>query len=148
VTRGSAMYFFNFSVTDSANCIGVRPAACTSSSNGIEIFPSGRTGSVAVRSGSFHTLMCSVSSAPITYDVEFDSCVACPFGGAGGFDFSFVPAVLSACPQALPPVKTTAKTIPRPIFLLMFSFSPALGCSVFPVANLFQLVQQSLVADL
>ena len=66
VTRGSAMYFFSFSVIESFNCNGVSPAAITSFNSGIEILPSGRTGSVSDRSGSFHTEMCSVSSAPIT----------------------------------------------------------------------------------
>ena len=47
------MYFFSFSVNESANCSGVRPEACTSLSNGREILPSGRTGKVAVRSGFF-----------------------------------------------------------------------------------------------
>src|SRR5208282_2228826 len=67
VTRGSAMYFFSFSVTDSANCLGVRPEACTSSSKGREILPSGRTGKVAVRSFSLHTAMWRTSSGPMTY---------------------------------------------------------------------------------
>jgi len=47
------------------NSMGVSPAACTSFSKGIEIMPSARTGRVAVRSGSFQTLTCSVSSGPI-----------------------------------------------------------------------------------
>src|ERR1700682_2725885 len=59
------LYLFPF--TESANCLGVRPAACTSSSKGREILPSGRTGKVAVRSFSFHTAMCSTSSGPMTY---------------------------------------------------------------------------------
>src|SRR5208283_4165062 len=67
VTRGSAMYFFSFSVTDSASCLGVRPEACTSSSKGREILPSGRTGKVAVRSASLHTATWSTSSGPMTY---------------------------------------------------------------------------------
>src|ERR1700680_2011064 len=67
VTRGSATYFFSFSVIESANCLGVRPAACTSSSNGREILPSGRTGKEAVRSASLHTAMWSASSGPMTY---------------------------------------------------------------------------------
>src|ERR1700675_4152705 len=67
VTRGSATYFFSFSVIESANCLGVRPAACTSSSKGREILPSGRTGKEAVRSASLHTAMWSVSSGPMTY---------------------------------------------------------------------------------
>src|ERR1700685_1704629 len=67
VTCGSAMYFLNFSVSETANCCGVRPAACTSFSNGKEILPSGRTGKVAVKSASFHTATCSTSSGPITY---------------------------------------------------------------------------------
>src|SRR6202165_4608822 len=67
VTRGSARYFFSFSVIESANCFGVRPAACTSSSKGRDILPSGRTGKEAVRSASFHTAMWSASSGPMTY---------------------------------------------------------------------------------
>src|ERR1700675_892837 len=67
VTRGSATYFFSFSVIESANCLGVRPAACTSSSKGREILPSGRTAKEAVRSASLQTAMWSASSGPMTY---------------------------------------------------------------------------------
>ena len=42
------------------------PEAATSFNSGIEIFPSGRTGKDSVRSGSFHTEICSMSFAPIT----------------------------------------------------------------------------------
>src|ERR1039458_181059 len=61
------MYFFSFSVTEAANCWGVRPEACTSLSKGREILPSGRTGKVAVRSASFQTAMWRSSSGPMTY---------------------------------------------------------------------------------
>ena len=66
VTRGSAINFFSFSVIESFNCSGVNPAAGMSFSKGIEILPSGRTGRVSERSGSFQTEMRSMSSAPIT----------------------------------------------------------------------------------
>jgi len=61
------MYFFSLSVIDAANSIGVKPLACTSFSNGREIFPSGRTGNVSLSSGSCHTVIRRVSSVPITY---------------------------------------------------------------------------------
>ncbi len=51
------MYFFSFSVIEAPNWRGVKPAAGTSLSKGKEILPSGRTGNVAVRSGSFQTEM-------------------------------------------------------------------------------------------
>ena len=41
------------------------PAACTSPSSGTEMRPSGRTGTVAVRSGFFQTEISSTSPMPI-----------------------------------------------------------------------------------
>src|ERR1700748_1342143 len=50
-----------------ANAIGVNPAARRSPIRFMEIMPSGRTGTVPESVASFHTVICSESSAPITY---------------------------------------------------------------------------------
>src|SRR5579871_614976 len=67
VTRGEATYCFNFCVRSALSCMGVKPDACTSFRSGIEIIPSARTGTVAVKSGSFQTEMCNMSFGPISY---------------------------------------------------------------------------------
>src|ERR1035437_5513518 len=144
VTCGSAMYFFSFSVTDSANCLGVRPAACTSSSKGREILPSGRTGRVAVRSASFHTAMWRPSSGPMTYVgpaglVEGAGVV---LSEAVVLEVVLAEAVLAAgvagtsCANARLPIKISAANaafhvdlISSPKFLFPF-FRPFGACSI------------------
>jgi hypothetical protein len=49
----------------SRSCIGVRPEAWMSCSSGIEILPSGRTGSWRESASFFQTEICSRSSGPI-----------------------------------------------------------------------------------
>src|SRR5512146_313764 len=67
VTCGSSMYFFSFTVRSCASWLGVLPDASISPSNGSDILPSGRTGTVLEKSGSFQTATLSMSSGPITY---------------------------------------------------------------------------------
>src|SRR5437667_8053851 len=73
-TSGAEMYLANLLVRSSLSCLGVRPAACTSSSSGSEILPSGRTGTVRLIPVLFHTVTSRMSSAPMVY----------PLGGSGG----------------------------------------------------------------
>src|SRR5271156_1884231 len=61
------MYFLSLWPISADSAIGVNPAARRSPTKTIEIIPSGRTGIVPESVGSFHTVICSESSAPITY---------------------------------------------------------------------------------
>src|SRR5439155_18690711 len=61
---------------------GVTPAACTSLSSGSEILPSGRTGTVRLMAGLFHTAISSRSSGPIRYSPSAAAEPASPFGGS------------------------------------------------------------------
>ena len=58
---------------------GVLPAAGTPEISGVEIMPSGRTGTVTVNSGWFQTNICSVSPGPILYS----DCSAWAWAGMG-----------------------------------------------------------------
>src|ERR1039458_3503703 len=66
VTSGSLTKFFNLAAISCSNLSGVCPAACTSPTNGREIFPSDRTGTDRESSGSCQTLIANTSSLPIT----------------------------------------------------------------------------------
>ena len=66
VTDGSSISFDARSVSCSRNCSGVRPAACTSFSNGNEIFPSGLTCTSPDMSFSRQNTTTSTSSGPMT----------------------------------------------------------------------------------
>ena len=66
VTSGAVTNSASSRVRTSFSSTGVRPSACTSSSSGNEIFPSGRTGTRAESSSFFHTAICSTSVTPIT----------------------------------------------------------------------------------
>src|SRR4029453_13242217 len=68
------MYLASLLARSSLSCFGVRPAACTSSSSGSEILPSGRTGTVRLIPALFHTVTSRRSSGPIVY----------PLVGTGG----------------------------------------------------------------
>ena len=65
VTLGAVMNSEKFSVRISLSSVGVSPSACTSSSNGTEIFPSGRTGTSTESSGFFQTVIRRMSVTPI-----------------------------------------------------------------------------------
>ena len=79
VTCGAATYSFKRSVIAALSWLGVSPAAWTSSSSGTEILPSSRTSTCGrVSSVSRHTLMASVSLAPITYS----ACMAVAFSSS------------------------------------------------------------------
>src|ERR1035438_3947514 len=154
VTRGSAIYFFSFSVTESANCCGVSPAACTSFNKGREILPSGRTGKVALRSASFQTAMWSVSSGPITYSGP------ATLAGTALSGAALSGAVLSraALPMAFAAGWAGALcvsamlliiiTINAAIAVFKVNFISTLLSSILLVSNLLQLVEQRLIANL
>src|SRR5580658_5200254 len=157
VTRGSAIYFFSFSVTNSANCSGVSPEACTSFSKGREILPSGRTGKVAVRSASFHTAIWSTSSGPMTYcgpdglpgtalvvlsgmvlaEAALSEAGLAAAGGAG-----------SACAQAMLPIRSIAATAAFHVDFISFLSDSGFSRPILLIPNLFQLIEQCLVTDL
>src|SRR6516162_8102018 len=67
VTSGRGRNPFNRSVIRLSKSVAVLPAAASSPINGSEIFPSGRTGTVRLSSGSLQTLMSTTSFAPIRY---------------------------------------------------------------------------------
>src|SRR6266545_3240214 len=73
-TSGEEMYLASLLARSSLSCFGVRPAACTSSSSGSEILPSGRTGTVRLIPALFHTVTSRRSPGPIVY----------PLVGTGG----------------------------------------------------------------
>src|SRR5271155_1276433 len=159
VTRGSALYFFSLSVSESASCLGVRPEACTSSTRGREIFPSGRTGRVAVISASLQTAMWSTSSGPITYSGParlaeaaagiLSEAVLSEAGLAGG-------GAGGSCASAMLLIKTSAATVAfhsdfissDPLSSQVCNLEPLPSGSVPFVPNLLQLVEQCFVADL
>src|SRR2546430_16239540 len=55
-----------------ASCVGVLPTATTSLTKGVEIFPSGRTGTSALSSGLRSTLILRVSPGPMMYSPEVE----------------------------------------------------------------------------
>ena len=59
------MYLESAFSTSRASAVGVLPSAARSSTSGVEILPSGRTGTVIDSSGLRHTMMLTVSSGPI-----------------------------------------------------------------------------------
>src|SRR5712691_9694755 len=72
VTRGSRTSGDSLSCTLFSSCAGVRPSAGTSPKRGSVIFPSGLTGTVRDRSGSFQTETSTTSSLASRY-----SCTTC-----------------------------------------------------------------------
>src|SRR5262249_16957488 len=81
-------------------CSGVNPLTLTSLIRGNEMLPSGRTATVWVTSGSFHTLMCRTSESPTRYSggtlaVAEDEDAASPALRSAAFTFA-----LCGCPQA------------------------------------------------
>src|SRR5579864_998996 len=79
---------------------GVRPAACTSPTSGSEIFPSDLTGTDFDTSGSFHTLMASMSSLPI---IKLSSCAlvaAASAFGVGCAGLGLIGADVGVCDPA------------------------------------------------
>src|SRR5258708_6948273 len=146
VTRGSAMYFFSFSLIDALSCIGVMPAACTSSSKGREILPSGRTGRVALISGSSRPRCAGYRrrrrrnlAAPPDRPDEFLPSRVSPAAGR------------HCCPHSGPTLRWSpgpAEPGTPPSSLSSCALLCELGSSVFRTSHLFQLVQQRLITDL
>src|SRR5262252_1099268 len=105
--------------------------------------PSGRTGRVAVRSFSFQTAMCNTSSGPITYDGPPTPAVA-PALASGAAVLAVWAALCSRATLLISSNVTAAlevSVISSPIEL-------PLSRPVLLKANLLQLVEQRLVADL
>jgi len=65
-TSGLGMNSARATASLSRSCMAVSPEACTSWSKGIEILPSGRTGTTRESDSFFQTEICKMSSGPIT----------------------------------------------------------------------------------
>src|SRR5580704_3084510 len=78
VTSGDVTYRDSFFAISCASSAGVFPTATISSTSGIEMRPSGRTGTSIDSSGLRHTNIDSLSPGPITY------CDMATSGGGGG----------------------------------------------------------------
>src|SRR5436853_5514719 len=106
-TSGDAMNLASRLVRSALSCLGVTPAACTSSSSGREILPSGRTGTVRLRPALFHTVTSRMSSGPIVYS----------FVGAGGAARELpVPSPSAAAATAAPAHRVHIAAPPRDPF--------------------------------
>src|SRR5262245_19657217 len=82
-TSGEGMYSASWSVRCWRRSIGVNPDACTSLTSGSDSFPSGRTGTVRLRSGQFfHTVMSRTSSGPIRYSFVISTALVLRTTGA------------------------------------------------------------------
>ena len=66
LTCGDLTYSDSTFSISRASCEGLLPTATMSSTNGVEIFPSGRTGTVTVSSGLRQTNTCKTSPGPTT----------------------------------------------------------------------------------
>ena len=66
-TTGSFTIGASLPVISRCSSLAVRPSAVMSPIIGSEIFPSGRTGSLAESAGSFHTSTATTSSLPMRY---------------------------------------------------------------------------------
>ena len=65
VTTGSRMNLASAFSMSRARSVGLRPSATRSSTSGVEMRPSGRTGTASDSSGLRQTMMLTVSSGPI-----------------------------------------------------------------------------------
>ena len=67
VTTGSRMYFSSAFSMSRASAVESLPSAGRSSTSGVVMRPSGRTGTLIESSGLRQTMMFTVSSGPMTY---------------------------------------------------------------------------------
>src|ERR1017187_1710264 len=104
-----------------SSCNGVRPAACSSPASGNEIFPSDRTGTDRVTSGSFQTSIVRWSSLPIT------KLLSCGLVADGGPDCTVAAATAGAGSETVavpgPAPCTWAHSQPQTI-----TKDPPIGC--------------------
>src|SRR4030095_5280338 len=80
-TCGARTYSASTFSISRASCEDVLPTATMSSTSGVDILPSGRTGTVTDSSGLRQTNTCTVSPGPITYS---GLATTVPGGSAGG----------------------------------------------------------------